>query len=110
MQRTCIHMQYLMCVDRSDGTFSWSPIKVSRSAVKVGNEDSSGASDLDINECFSFDYQPRDGVSGFEIETKEDLFRAPVAHRTRKHPKTTHRASLAGQILHARRKSLVSCL
>ena len=56
-----------MCVDRSDGTFSWSPIKVSRCAVKVGNEDSSGASALDINECLSFDYHSREGVPGFEI-------------------------------------------
>ena len=61
--------------------------------MKVGYEDSSGASDLDINECLSFDYQPREGVPGFEIETKEDLFWAPVAHRTRKRLKTTHRAS-----------------
>ena len=36
--------------------------------MKVGNEDYSGASDLDINEC---DYQPREGVPGFEIKTKE---------------------------------------
>lgn len=35
--------------------------------MKVGNEDSSGVSDLDINECLSF-------PEGFEIETKEDLF------------------------------------
>ena len=61
--------------------------------MKVGYEDSSGASDLDINECLLFDYQPREGVPGFEIETKEDSFWAPVAHRTRKHLKTTHRAS-----------------
>ena len=61
--------------------------------MKVGNKDSSGASDLDINKCLSLDYQPREGVPGFEIETKEDLFWAPVAHRTRKRLKTAHRAS-----------------
>ena len=39
--------------------------------MEVGDEDSSGATDLDIDECLSFDYQPREGVPGFEIETKE---------------------------------------
>ena len=61
--------------------------------MKVGNEDSGGASNLDNDECFSFDYQSREGVTGFEIETKELLFWAPVAHRTQNRLKTAHRAS-----------------
>ena len=63
-----------MCVDRSDGSFSWSPIKVSR---RLAMNNTSGASDLDINE---FDYQPREGVPGFEIETMEDLCFGPQLH------------------------------
>ena len=46
--------------------------------------DSSGESDLDIDECLPFDYQSRDGVPGFNVETKDDSFWAPVSHRTRR--------------------------
>ena len=38
---------------------------VSKRAVKVGLVASSDDSDLDSNDCRSFDYQPRDGVPGF---------------------------------------------
>ena len=79
-----------VCVDRGNGSFSWSPAKISRSAVKIGIEDSSGASDIDIDDCLLLDYQPRDGVLWFEIETQEGVFWAPVAHRTRKRLKATH--------------------
>lgn len=73
-----------VCVERGDGSFSWSPVKISRSAVKVGDVDSSECSDIDIDECLSLSYHPREGVPGFEVETQEDAFWAPIAHRTRK--------------------------
>ena len=34
-------------------------------------------------------YQPREGVLGFDIETKDELFWAPIAHRTRKYSKAS---------------------
>ena len=46
-----------LCVQRGDGKLSWSPMKVSKSAVKVGIPSSSGDSDSDIDHCNSFDYQ-----------------------------------------------------
>ena len=59
------------------------PVKISRSAVKVGDVDSSECSDIDIDECLSaLSYHPREGVPGFEVETQEDAFWAPIAHRT----------------------------
>ena len=62
-----------ICIDRGDSSFSWSPVKFSRSAVKVG-VGSTESSDLDIEECVSIDYQPRHGVPGFEVETWTDTF------------------------------------
>ena len=56
-----------LCVQRGDGKLSWSPMKVSKSAVKVGIPSSSGDSDLDIDHCTSFDYQVNDGVPGFNV-------------------------------------------
>ena len=38
--------------------------------MKVGDEDSSGAIDLDIEECLSFDYQPREGSLGFRLRPR----------------------------------------
>ena len=67
-----------------DGKLCWLPIKVSKRAVKVGLVGSSDDSDLDSNDCRSFDYQPRDGVPGFLFETSDDGFWAPIAHRTRR--------------------------
>ena len=49
---------------------------------------SSDDSDLDSNDCLSFDYQLGDGVPGFSIETNDDEFWAPVAHRTRRRLKS----------------------
>ena len=37
-------------VERGDGSFSWSPMKISRSAVKVSDVDSSECSDIDIDD------------------------------------------------------------
>ena len=73
-----------VCVKRGDGSFSWSPVKISRSAVKVGDVDSSECSDIDVDECLSLSYHLREGVPGFEIDAQEDAFRAPIAHRMRK--------------------------
>ena len=72
-----------LCVQRGDGKLSWSPMKVSKSAMKVGIPNSSGDSDLDIDNCTSFDYRIRDGVPGFDVETKSDDFWVPISHRTR---------------------------
>ena len=47
----------------TDGSFSWSPVKISRSAVKVSDVDSSECSDVDIDECLSLSYHPREGVA-----------------------------------------------
>ena len=38
--------------------------------------------DIDIDDCVSLDYQPVSRVPGFEI-TKDDIFWALIAHRTR---------------------------
>ena len=78
-----------VCVVRDDdGKLCWSPIKVSKRAVKVGQVASSDDRDLDSDDCLSFEYQPRDGVPGFDIETRDDGFWAPIAHRTRSHLKS----------------------
>ena len=45
-------------------------------------------SDFDSNDCRSFEYQPRDGVPGFDIETNDDGFWAPIAHCTRRRLKS----------------------
>ena len=52
--------------------------------MKVGDVDSSECSDIDINEYFYLSYHPREGVPGFEVETQEDAFWAPIAPRTHK--------------------------
>ena len=41
------------------------------------------SSDLDIDECLSIDYPPKEGEPGFEVETKDESFWLPVAYRTR---------------------------
>ena len=51
--------------------------------MKVGDVDSSECSDIDIDECLSLSYHPREGeLPGFEVETRKDAFWAPIAHRT----------------------------
>ena len=59
--------------------------KLVRNAVKVGAANSSGDTDLDIDHCILFDYQIRDGVPGFDMETKSDDFWVPISHWTRNH-------------------------
>ena len=77
-----------VCFDQGDKSFCWSPAKISRRAVKVGTG-STESSDLDIDECLSIDYQPKEGESGFEVETKDESFWLPVAYRTRTRSKVT---------------------
>ena len=77
-----------VCVDQGDKSFSWSPAKISRRAVKVGTG-STESSDLYIDECLSIDYQPKEGEPGFEVETKDESFWLPVAYRTRTRSKVT---------------------
>ena len=60
-----------VCVERGDGSFSWSPVKISRSAVKVGDVDSSECSDVDIDECLSLSYHPREGVPGLRLRLRK---------------------------------------
>ena len=68
-----------ICISHDDRSFGWSSVKIN-TAVKVG-VDSSDGSDLNISECVALDFQSREGVPGFDIETAEDLFRA---HRASK--------------------------
>ena len=76
------------CFGQGDKSFSWSPAKFSRRAVKVGSG-STESSDLDIDECLSIDYQPKEGEPGFEVETKDESFWLPVTYRTRTRSKVT---------------------
>ena len=62
-----------VCVDRGDGSFVWSPIKINKTAVKVGEVDSN-EDDLNPSECLMLDYQPREEVPVFEVETRDKLF------------------------------------
>ena len=71
-----------VCIDRGDNSFSWSRVKFSRRAVKIG-AGSTESSELDSDDCLSIDYQPRNRVPGFEVDTKSDSFWSPIAHRTR---------------------------
>ena len=75
-----------VCVESGEMS-SWTPIKISRSRIRAANSDTSD-DDILVNECLSLDYQPVDGEPGFEIETNDDTFWAPVAHRTRTHLKS----------------------
>ena len=60
-----------LCVDYSDGTRTWSLVKVSQKAVMPASAETSD-SELDILDCLCFDYQIRHGVPGLEIETSND--------------------------------------
>ena len=50
---------------------------VKASAAKVGEVDSS-EDDLNPSECLALDYQPREGVPGFEVETVMSYFGHPL--------------------------------
>ena len=45
--------------------------------MKLG-EVNSNEDDLPIVECFTLHYQPREGVPGFEVETKYELLGHPL--------------------------------
>ena len=61
-------MNYVLSM-HSDGSSSWSPIKLNRKAVKSASAESSDC-DLDVSaECLYRDVQLRGNVSGVEIET-----------------------------------------
>ena len=62
-----------------------------RSAFKVGDSNLSKDNDLDVSECLSIDYEPVNGSPGFNVETKDDEFWAPVTYRTRKRIKLANR-------------------
>ena len=40
---------------------------------------------VSLDDCLSLNYQPVHGVPGFEVETADDAFWVPIAHRTRAH-------------------------
>ena len=72
-------------------TTSWTPIKISRRKVRPVDSTSVSNDDEDIppDNCLSLSYQPVDGVPGMEIETADEVFWAPIAHRTRGRLKST---------------------
>ena len=78
-----------VCVESDGGTSTWSPIKVSKSRVKPASCDTSD-DDIVIDDCLSFDYQLRDGIPGFEIETRDDCFWAPILNRRTRSRKKLH--------------------
>ena len=67
------------------GELPWTPRKLlSKSRVKAVIVDSDTSEDeVCLKDCLSLDYRPHDGVPGFDIETGNDSFWAPIAHRTR---------------------------
>ena len=70
-----------VCVMSSENV---TPIKISKSQVWAVTADSDTSGDeICLEDCLSFDYQPHDGVPGFLIETSNDSFWTPIAHRTR---------------------------
>ena len=70
-----------VCVESGE-TSSWTPIKISRSRVRAADSDTSD-DNVSLNDCLLLNYQPVHGVPGFEVETADDAFWVPIAHRTR---------------------------
>ena len=70
-----------MWVEGENGSVKWSPIKFLRSSVCLLS--SSESEDIDIDKCLSLDFQVKGGVPGFDIETVDSFFCAPIANRTR---------------------------
>ena len=72
-----------ICVKTVDEPMtSWTPIKISRSRMRVADSNSSD-DDIPIDDWLMLDYQVVNGAPGFVIETKDDTFWVPIAHRTR---------------------------
>ena len=73
-----------LCVEDDDGALIWSPIKISRSRIRGSTSTAtSDSEEIDADLCSSLSYQMVDGMPGIEIETDDDVFWAPIAHRTR---------------------------
>ena len=89
-----------VCVESDGGTSTWSPIKISKRHVKPASSDTSD-DDIDIDDCLSFDYQLRDGVPGFEIETRDDCFWAPILNRRTRSRKKSLVAAVDGWAFNA---------
>ena len=73
-----------LCVEHPNEPCNWSPVKFSKRSVKAASATSSD-SEIDVSECLCIDYQRRNNEPGVEIETKDNTFWIPVAHRTRSH-------------------------
>ena len=71
-----------LCVESSDGTLAWSPVKFSRSGVV--SQDSPGCTEtIDVADIDVVEFQSRGGVPGVEVTTPDDRVWLPVACRTR---------------------------
>ena len=72
-----------MCVeDDDDGALIWSPIKILRSRVRgSASTATSDSEEIDPDLCSLLYYQMVDGMPGIEVETDDDVFWAPIAHR-----------------------------
>ena len=62
-----------LCVEHSDGSSSWSPIKLNRKAVKPASAASSDC-DLDVSECLCLNVQLRENVPGVEMRPMMKAF------------------------------------
>jgi len=49
--------------------------------VRAADSDTSD-DNISLDDCLSLNYQPVHGMPGFEIETADDTFWAPIAHCT----------------------------
>ena len=67
-----------ICVESGE-TSSWTPIKISRSRVRVADSDTSD-DNVSLDDCLSLNYQAVHGVPGFEVETADDAFWVRIAH------------------------------
>ena len=68
-----------LCVESSDGTLAWSPVKFSRSGVV--SQDSPGCTEtIDVADIDVVEFQSRCGV---EVTTPDDRVLLPVSCRTR---------------------------
>ena len=68
-----------LSVEHSDGSSSWSPIKLNQKAMKPASAESSDCN-LDVSECLCLDVQLRENyVPVVEIETHDESFWVPVS-------------------------------
>ena len=50
----------------------WTPIKISRSRMRVADSNSSDHDNIAVDDCLMLDYQVINGTPGFEVEMKDD--------------------------------------